>query len=144
MRARSTPFLAVLSGLLLAGCAGDGDPGGGGKAEASEVRVIMSDFQFALDTGMVVPGSVTFRVENAGNVVHEVAVFRTDLEASDIPVDGDRIVESVPGLEEIGEVDAEPGHANVVTMDLSPGRYMLICNVPGHFQNGMWSVLEVV
>lgn len=69
-------------------------------------------------------------------------MFRTDLAPSDVPVDGDRIVENVPGLEEVGEVDAEPGHTDV-TMDLSPGRYMLICNVPGHFQNGMWSLLEV-
>ena len=27
--------------------------------------------------------------------------------------------------------------------DLKPGRYMLYCNLPGHYMAGMWTLLEV-
>ncbi|MBI2237136.1 MAG: hypothetical protein HYU54_01225 [Actinobacteria bacterium] len=145
MRARARMTLAVVPLLLVAGCGGGGGGGGGGEESRRSVHlwVALSDFAIAPAQGLIGAGSVTFTVQNTGTVEHEMEVFRTDLDASNIPVRDGRIVEDVPGLEEIGEVEADPGYADVVTLDLSPGRYLLICNVPGHFQNGMWTEIEV-
>ena len=30
-----------------------------------------------------------------------------------------------------------------LTLVLKPGKYLLICNVPGHYSAGMWSEFEV-
>ncbi|WP_166788289.1 MULTISPECIES: sulfocyanin-like copper-binding protein [Cryobacterium] len=36
-----------------------------------------------------------------------------------------------------------PGAASWVTMDLAPGRYEVLCNLPGHYPAGMYSELTV-
>lgn len=142
MRARARMTLAVVPLLLLAGCGG-GEGGGDESRRDLHLWVALSDYDISPAQGLIGAGRVTFTVQNAGTVEHEMEVFRTDLVASDIPVRDGRIAEDVAGLEEIGEVEADPGHADVVTLDLSPGRYLLVCNLPGHFQNGMWTELEV-
>ena len=39
----------------------------------------------------------------------------------------------------LGEVsELEPGKSGALRLDLKPGRYALICNVPGHYVAGMW------
>jgi uncharacterized cupredoxin-like copper-binding protein len=43
-----------------------------------------------------------------------------------------------------GEVsELEPGKSGRLTINLKPGKYLLICNVAGHFVAGMWSPFEV-
>jgi uncharacterized cupredoxin-like copper-binding protein len=43
-----------------------------------------------------------------------------------------------------GEVsEFDPGKSGALTVNLKPGKYLLICNVPGHFAAGMWSPFEV-
>ena len=36
-----------------------------------------------------------------------------------------------------------PGDASWVTLALKPGRYELVCNLPGHYANGMYGSLTV-
>ena len=36
-----------------------------------------------------------------------------------------------------------PGHASWVTIALKPGRYELLCNLPGHYAAGMYGELDV-
>ena len=44
----------------------------------------------------------------------------------------------------IGEVsELDPGTSGKVELDLKPGRYVLFCNVPGHYMLGMWTELTV-
>ena len=77
---------------------------------------------------------VAARVQGHGGIV----VFQTDLAADDLPVDesGD-VAESdefapVDEIEDIA-VDATPE----LVVDLDAGRYVLICNVPAHYRQGM-------
>ena len=35
------------------------------------------------------------------------------------------------------------GSAGWVTLDLAPGRYELVCNLPGHYAAGMYTLLTV-
>lgn len=47
-------------------------------------------------------------------------------------------------LGSLGEVaDIEGGQSGEVTLDLAPGTYLLLCNLPVHFQAGMWTKLTV-
>ena len=36
-----------------------------------------------------------------------------------------------------------PGSIQDLTVDLTPGTYVLLCNLPGHYQQGMYASLTV-
>src|SRR4051794_29820990 len=43
-----------------------------------------------------------------------------------------------------GEVSKlDPGHSGSLTVPLKPGKYLLICNVPGHYEAGTWAEFTV-
>ena len=42
---------------------------------------------------------------------------------------------------EVSELD--PGKSGALTVVLKPGKYVLICNMPGHFDSGMWAEFDV-
>lgn len=87
-------------------------------------------------------GSVTFDVSNRGTIPHEFVVLRTNTEAADIPIEKfegepDRINEDTAGTN-VGETgDLQPGVTKSVTIDLKPGHYVFLCNLPAHYQSGM-------
>jgi hypothetical protein len=35
------------------------------------------------------------------------------------------------------------GSASWVTLNLKPGHYELVCNLPNHYANGMWTEVDV-
>jgi uncharacterized cupredoxin-like copper-binding protein len=53
-----------------------------------------------------------------------------------------RVDEDAAGhLGEVSELD--PGASGTLTIDLKPGKYVLFCNLPAHFMNGMWTEITV-
>ena len=34
----------------------------------------------------------------------------------------------------------DPSGSQARTVDLAPGTYLFVCNIPGHFKNGMFTV----
>jgi uncharacterized cupredoxin-like copper-binding protein len=99
-----------------------------------------------LSTDQVTPGKVTFEVTNVSknDEEHEFLIAKTDQAPDQLPTTqgGARIDESkLPGLEELG--DLEPGKSGKLTLDLTPGKYLLFCNEEGHFAAGMFAYLTV-
>lgn len=96
------------------------------------------------DQTTVYAGPVVFAVSNNGKFEHELVVLRTYLPASQIPVDptDPAIVSEEWNIGETGDID--PGHFSGFELTLAPGRYLLICNEPGHFASGMHIVLTVL
>ena len=44
----------------------------------------------------------------------------------------------------MGEVsELDPGKSGSLTVTLNPGKYLLICNDPGHYVSGMWAEFDV-
>jgi uncharacterized cupredoxin-like copper-binding protein len=125
--------------LLLSGCGDDDDDGGSG-----DVAVTLRDFEIDLDPTSAAAGEVTFEVQNEGPSVHEFVVFQTDLGVDELPTDDDGNVAEGEGFEPVDEiediaVDAEPS----LTVDLEPGAYVLLCNVAGHYEEGMATTFTV-
>jgi uncharacterized cupredoxin-like copper-binding protein len=87
-------------------------------------------------------GKVTFAVTNDGSFTHELIV---------IPVANAKTVlpkGKQPGtVREKGNVgsaeDLRPGASGTIVANLEPGTYQLFCNVPGHYQHGMHTVITV-
>lgn len=99
----------------------------------------------ALDKPEVAAGKVTFHVTNgAKELAHEMLVIPLKDANTPLPyVDGEnRADEDAAGT--LGEVaELEPGKSGDASFNLKPGLYGLICNVPGHYAAGMWTVLAV-
>jgi len=44
-------------------------------------------------------------------------------------------------LGEVSELD--PGQSGALTVTLKPRLYLLYCNIPMHYMDGMWTILDV-
>ena len=87
-------------------------------------------------------GPVTFTVTNDGTTTHEFVVLKTDTPADEIEVgsfegEQDRINEDTAGTN-VGETgDMQPGATKSLSLNLKPGHYVFLCNLPGHYMQGM-------
>ena len=89
-------------------------------------------------------GKVTFVVTNTSkDTVHEVVILPyKDGQALPYSDKDMRIDEEAAGhLGEVSELD--PGKAGTVTLDLKAGKYLLVCNIAGHYMNGMWEIVTL-
>jgi uncharacterized cupredoxin-like copper-binding protein len=99
-----------------------------------------------VSTDAVKAGEITFEVLNSSkDAIHEVIITRLkDLtmlfpyDSSESRVDEDKMADI---LGEVSELD--PGQTGALRLDLKPGKYLLFCNIPGHFTSGMWTIFTV-
>jgi uncharacterized cupredoxin-like copper-binding protein len=81
-------------------------------------------------------GTVVFKVRNEGSMAHQLIVIKNDLPPEQLPVANGAIAMSqVRVLESIDPI--APGATGEVRFDATPGKFVLVCNVPGHYQQGM-------
>ncbi|MBP0588636.1 cupredoxin domain-containing protein [Paraburkholderia sp. LEh10] len=108
------------------------------------VHVELTDNAIQLDPETAKAGHVTFEVSNAasGNTEHELVVLKTDMDDSHLPVRKGQVPENK--FRKMGEVeDVAQGSKKRLSLNLAPGRYVLICNRPGHYEMGMHASLVV-
>jgi uncharacterized cupredoxin-like copper-binding protein len=134
----------LVAGLVLVAC-GDNSTSeaqsGGSSASGSTptvapagttVAVTLEEFAVSATPSSAPAGNVTFDVSNTGpDDVHEFVVIRTDLSLIDLPTDEDgAVVEGQGDLEVIDEVeDLEVGASQELTVELTAGSYVLVCNI---------------
>jgi uncharacterized cupredoxin-like copper-binding protein len=104
------------------------------------------------DQATIVHGTVSFLATNTGSITHELVVL--PLPDAQIvgtrAVGGDAKVDETQSLTEAssscGAGAGEgivPGASSWVTLTLAPGRYELVCNLPGHYAAGMYTQITV-
>jgi uncharacterized cupredoxin-like copper-binding protein len=103
------------------------------------------DMRIQLDRDTVPAGPVIFAVTNAARATeHEIQVIKDNPAHASLPTNtaGNRVLEE--RVAKIGEVsELRPGAQRTKRFTLKPGRYLLICNVPGHYTMGMTAMLTV-
>jgi uncharacterized cupredoxin-like copper-binding protein len=103
-------------------------------AAASKPTATLSEFKIAVSPKSAAHGKVTFTVKNAGKFDHEMVVIKSSTKASTLKLSGKEASEKGA----VGEVeDIAPGKSKKLTLTLAKGHYALICNIPGHYKNGM-------
>ena len=138
------PFVLVL-GLGLAACGGDDDGDDNGDAGPPVVEVGLAEWHVSADPIFVSPGEITFNTSNEGGLPHELVVLRTDIGAGSLPV-SDAKVDLAAAGEVIGEIETDmlpAGGSASATFNLPAGNYVLLCNVPAHYEQGMRSAFGV-
>ena len=120
----------MLVALVLPACSGE-DNGG--------IDVTVSDYQVAPAVNSAPAGELTFNITNDATQTHEFVIFKTDLSADELPTntDGD-VDEEGEGVEHIDEVeDITSGSTSTLAVNLDAGSYVLVCNLPAHYRQGM-------
>lgn len=141
--------VAMSAVLGLAVACGDSDDGGepaaNGAADdaldgtASMVDVLLLEWSVEPEPDTVPAGDVTFEIENAGAIVHDLKVIRTDLQPDALPIDESAFVVDEDQVDVVAtSSDLEAGQSETVTATLESGNYVLICNIPTHYDTDMF------
>jgi uncharacterized cupredoxin-like copper-binding protein len=134
------PLVLVTAIPLLAACGDDPKPTPTPSGPLPTlVEVELSEWALGQLINQSGSGATTFHVTNIGLLEHELVVFKTDLSVGDLPIGNDGKVDESAG-EVIGEIEVDqlqPGDQASATFQLGSGKYVLLCNLPGHYAQGM-------
>jgi uncharacterized cupredoxin-like copper-binding protein len=155
-------FLALF--LLIAACSDDDDdadptattPPDSSEPQATEpsdteppdsettVDTSLTEFEIALSVESAAPGTVTFNASSDGAIFHNLRVVATDLDPDALPTNDSTFTVDESELDVVGSTDdLDPGESEELTVDLPSGSYVLICNIPTHYDAGMSLAFEV-
>jgi uncharacterized cupredoxin-like copper-binding protein len=127
--------LAAAAALVIPACSSD--DGG--------IGVTLSDFKVEPAETSAAPGELTFDITNDAEQTHEFVIVKTDLAPDSLPTntDGD-VDEEGEGIEPVDEIeDITAGSTQSLTVTLDAGSYVFLCNLPGHYRQGMHTTFTV-
>jgi uncharacterized cupredoxin-like copper-binding protein len=110
-------------------------------AASGRVTVNATDYRFSAPEIDAKAGRLKVTLVNKGAVVHEFVVLRDGAAPGSLkPASNGRVSEKAS----VGEVsETDPGKTRTATLDLKPGRYIYVCNIPTHYMAGMYGELVV-
>lgn len=113
-----------------------------GGSTAGGVSATEKDFAIDLASTSAPAGSVTFNISNEGPSTHEFVVIKTDDAPDALPTKNGVVDEDkVKPVDE--QEDIAPGTTATLTTNLDAGSYVIICNLPGHYEAGMHTAFTV-
>jgi uncharacterized cupredoxin-like copper-binding protein len=120
---------------------------GGTPNQTGGIHVSLDDdpaFTIVADPATAGAGSVTFNVENVGTTLHNFNIVKTDLAPDALPVDDATFKVDESQLDILGASDdLDAGTTDSIEVTLEPGSYVIFCNVPAHYGQGMNTAFTV-
>ena len=115
----------------------------GAANTVNNVTIKMGEYFFKPKDVSVPAGKVAITAPNNGKIEHELVLLKTDVDPAKLKTekDGEVKEDAYSGPGEIPDVEA--GETGKTVMDLKPGKYAMICNVPGHYKAGMYGRVTV-
>jgi uncharacterized cupredoxin-like copper-binding protein len=104
-------------------------------AGTADVNVTLGDMWVKSDKSSVKAGEVTFAIRNEGATMHGMAMALTPVAAPGGMLDESALLGKGKQL--------AAGESDLVTADLEPGAYELVCFLPGHYGAGQKLPFEV-
>jgi uncharacterized cupredoxin-like copper-binding protein len=115
-------------------------PASATEVTGGKTTVSMKEFSFGPDELSANAGTLAVTAKNDGDSPHEFVLIRTSKAPDGLPMKGSTASEAGA----VGEVPEQPpGAAASHSFKLKPGKYVFICNVPGHYAAGMYGSLTV-
>jgi plastocyanin len=147
---------ATTAAGLLAGCGSDSNSSSGDGAStptqpaaetsnavsAADGKVTVDANEYAFDPKAITakPGKLEITLDNKGKIPHELVVLKTDEAPGSLKISGGRVSEDA-SIGEVSEIDG--GGSKSATVDVQPGKYVYVCNIPGHYGDGMRGQITV-
>jgi uncharacterized cupredoxin-like copper-binding protein len=100
----------------------------GEMAGMTHVQTTLGEMFVKADTTTAKAGTVMFNVKNTGATAHGLAIVRAPAKAPGGMLDESTFLAK-------GQ-DLAPGTSDMLTATLKPGRYELVCFMPGHYAAG--------
>ena len=154
MRARGL-VLALAIGVAVAGCSSSSTSSGGPSTTApARVRpkITITAHDFGYDLPATVPsGYVDVTLKNDGKSEHQAQIVELGSmsleDFAKVSVKPDIVAVNADTVFVGGPNDAMPGHSTTTTLQLDPGKYAVLCYIPGadgepHVAKGMLSQFE--
>jgi uncharacterized cupredoxin-like copper-binding protein len=131
----------VVAGLALASCGSSKNDSKNKPAPVPpKVSVTATEYAFTPRILRAKAGMVRIELKNRGKVRHELVIIRTSKSPGALKVTKGRVSEK-SSVGEIGETQA--GATTTTTFDLKKGTYVFVCNIKGHYADGMRGRLTV-
>lgn len=121
----------------------------------ADTKGLRAPMTMTLATSTAPSGDVTFTVKNSGTIEHEMIVLKTDTAFDQLPIadagdppapakSGANKVDEGAKAGETGDPNLKPGESRTFTIKgMSPGRYVLVCNIADHYRLGMRAAFTV-
>lgn len=151
--------LLAVAGFVVVGCGSDSGTttvetktetaaaGGSAGGTGATLDFKMGEFFYNPKNATAKAGPTTIEAINEGAVEHELVVFKTDMNPAKLPTEANGEVEEEKMdkvAESAGEIpDVEAGETKTEEFKLTPGKYVIFCNLPGHYAAGMYGTLTV-
>lgn len=147
-RYRVMAATGLVAALLLGACSGGGakeeksesKPEAGGGANA--VTVTLNEFNVVSSPTSGSAGEITFTAKNAGAVPHELAVVKSDSDPKKL-AQKDGLLDEIASKPLGRTANVAANASGTLTVKLEPGKYVLLCNLPGHYSAGMATAFTV-
>jgi uncharacterized cupredoxin-like copper-binding protein len=133
-RASKVLLTAIAAVTVVAACAGCA----GNRSARSRLAVItVSERDFKIKAPRVIrAGNLRLHLENKGPDTHELIIAR--LGNGPLPLRSDGLTVDEDALKTPGTLEGlESGRSEDARLHLPPGRYVLFCNMAGHYLSGM-------
>ena len=132
-------LLPALAAAILVACGGDGSNGGG------ELTVEAREWSLSPSREEGSAGSFAITFNNSGTRRHELLIVKSDLPLTMLPTGENGLDEALVNV--VARLSPiEPQTSAMQTVELTPGKYVLLCNVvetpaggpvQRHYENGM-------
>ena len=136
----------LIASLLISACGADSSTPPTARTSTTEasatrnITVILKDFEIEPQFTTTSAGIIAFGVVNRGALDHEFIVVRTDTDFDKLPTES-----AVVHLNSVSFDGITLGNTKKLKSQamesfkvrLEPGRYVLLCNIAGHYELGM-------
>lgn len=127
-------WAAIAAATLVGACASTSDG----------ITVTLDEYTLEAGAATAPAGRIAFAARNVGKIEHELAVIKTDRGPDDLPVKDGEVQTDTQGLDLVaGTGRIKAGASQALEVTLRPGSYVLLCNIPAHYQTGMRAPFRV-
>ena len=110
-------------------------------ASSGKATVSSTDYRFSAAAIDAPAGKLEVTLANHGAIAHELVLLKTSAAPGSLKVAANGRVSESASVGEVSEIKS--GISKSTTFDLEPGRYVYVCNIPGHYASGMHGALVV-
>jgi len=136
----------MAAAVLVVGCASAPSATPGASGANGSVNVTLTDSSIQAAPATIAHGAVTFAITNSGSAVHELEVLTLPdtADPANLPVSNSVVDQTAAGVAKVDEAESiAPLSQPKLSANLAPGRYLLLDNLPGNYQHGMYAVITV-